>query len=152
MYIGLKNIQHLFSDSPNLLTNSDGLHCLTGWTKLASAVQPYMNHLLYACTYDDSFSPAGFPLVKEMHLLCIVRPGTDLQEVSEKFPDFLSLLILESDNAENVYSTLQNYFNMQCGGGNEIIVSVKNKNRVLQRSKRMLNGRLQSAVKGKVFL
>lgn len=117
MYIGLKNIQHLFSDFPNLLTNSDGIHCLTGWTKLASAVQPYMNHLLYTCTYDDSFSPASFPLVKEMHLLCIVRPGTDLQEVSEKFPDFLSLLILESDNAENVYATLQNYFNMQCGVG-----------------------------------
>ena len=117
MYIGLKNIQHLFSNFPNLLTNSDGIHCLTGWTKLASAVQPYTNHLLYTCSYTRNFNPAEFPFTEETHLLCIVKPGTDLTEISGKFPDSLSLLVLEAACPENIYTELQNYFNMQCGVG-----------------------------------
>lgn len=88
MYIGLKNIQHLFSNFPNLLTNSDGIHCLTGWTKLASAVQPYTNHLLYTCSYTRNFNPAEFPFTEETHLLCIVKPGTDLTEISGKISGF----------------------------------------------------------------
>lgn len=117
MYIGLKNIQHLFCNSHNLLTGSDGIHCLTGWTKLTSAIKPYTNHLLYTCHSADTPDPGIYPLTKETHLLCIAKSGEDLGEISRRFPDFVSLLLVESSSAEDAYATLQNYFNMQCGIG-----------------------------------
>ena len=117
MYIGLKNIQNLFSDLPNLLTASDGIHCLTGWTKLESAPHPYTNHLLYTCIYDNELDTDAFAGETEMHLLCIASPGADLAAAARRFPDTVSLLMLESDRTEPVYTILQHYFNMQCGVG-----------------------------------
>ena len=117
MYIGLKNIQNLFSDLPNLLTASDGIHCLTGWTKLESAPHPYTNHLLYTCVYSNDLDTHGFAGGTEMHLLCMAAPGTDLAAAARRFPDTVSLLMLESEQTESVYTILQNYFNMQCGVG-----------------------------------
>lgn len=115
MYIGLKNIQYLFSSFSNLLTNSDGIHCLTGWTKLTSAPGPYTDHLLYACEYSDALE--AFPFTKDMHVLCIIKEGTDLSAAAEKFPAYLSLLLIENPHSETVYTQLQQYFNMQCGVG-----------------------------------
>ena len=51
MYLGLKNIQELFSDLPTKLINSDGIHCLTGWTHFYSAPSSYVPYLLYAGEY-----------------------------------------------------------------------------------------------------
>ena len=99
MYIGLKNIQNLFSDLPNLLTASDGIHCLTGWAKLESAPHPYTNHLLYTCVYSNDLDTHGFAGGTEMHLLCIASPGADLAAAARRFPDTVSLLMLESDRA-----------------------------------------------------
>lgn len=115
MYIGLKNIQHLFSDLPHLLTGSDGIHCLTGWNKLATTPRPYTDHLLYVCEYSQDFDLSSF--TDEMHVLCIAAPGLDLKLCSQKFPDTLSLLLIETSDPETVYTQLQNYFNMQCGVG-----------------------------------
>ena len=115
MYVGLKNIQHLFSKQRTLLTNSDGIHCLTGWTKLASAPVPYSGHLLYACEYWEELPE--FPFEKDMHLLCIVEKGTDLNEIAARFPEHLSLLLLEQSPAVAAYTQLQSFFNMQCGVG-----------------------------------
>lgn len=117
MYIGLKNIQNLFSDLPSLLTASDGIHCLTGWTKLESAPHPYTNHLLYTCIYDNELDTDAFAGEIEIHLLCIASPGADLAAAARRFPDTVSLLMLESDRPEPVYTILQHYFNMQCGIG-----------------------------------
>ena len=50
-----------------------------------------------------------------MHLLCMAAPGTDLAAAARRFPDTVSLLMLESEQTESVYTILQNYFNMQCG-------------------------------------
>ena len=51
MYIGLKQIQNQLTDYPTLLTSSDGIHALTGWSKLQDAPQPLTIHLLYTCVY-----------------------------------------------------------------------------------------------------
>lgn len=117
MYIGIKNIQHLFSDHPNQLTYSDGLHCLTGWTKLASAPQPYTDHLLYVTDCSHQRKPDLSDFTKDMHILCIIDPDTDFLDISEQFPDTISLLMLRTTDPEKVYSRLQNYFNHQCGIG-----------------------------------
>lgn len=102
MYIGLKNIQHLFSKQDTLLTNSDGIHCLTGWTKLHSAPQPYTDHLLYACEYREEL--LSFSYEKDMHLLCIVEENTDLETLAARFPQDLSLLLLAQTPASTVYT------------------------------------------------
>ena len=44
MYIGLKQIQNQLTDYPTLLTSSDGIHALTGWSKLQDAPQPLTIH------------------------------------------------------------------------------------------------------------
>lgn len=115
MYIGLKNIQNLFSTYSTLLTNSDGIHCLTGWTKLNDADGPYTDHLLYTCKYSDTLM--SLPLNENMHILCIVDKGSDLYAIAKKFPVGLSLLLLESSQTAPVYIELQQYFNTQCGVG-----------------------------------
>jgi len=115
MYIGLKNIQHLFSDFPNLLTNSDGIHCLTGWIKSTNSPEPFTNHLLYTYEYSEDF--VSFLFTENMHVLCIVAEGTDLRTAAEKFPAFLSLLLIESAHPDTIYARLQKYFNMKCGLG-----------------------------------
>ena len=51
MYIGLKQIQNQLTDYPTLLTSSDGIHALTGWSKLQDAPQPLDYPLLYTCVY-----------------------------------------------------------------------------------------------------
>ncbi len=117
MYVGSKNIQHLFSRYPNLLLNSDGIHCLTGWTKLSSAPTPYTNHLLYACSYHDQADFSSLPFTEDMHVICIVKPGTPLELVAKAFPPFLSLLLVQTESPEEIYAELQSYFNMQCGVG-----------------------------------
>lgn len=53
MYIGLKQIQNQLTDYPTLLTSSDGIHALTGWSKLQDAPQPLTIHLLYTCVYTQ---------------------------------------------------------------------------------------------------
>ena len=115
MYIGLKNIQNLFSTYSTLLTNSDGIHCLTGWTKLNDALPPYTDHLLYTCKYSDDLM--DLPLNENMHILCIVDNGTNLYTIADKFPVQPSLLILESSQTSPIYIELQQFFNTQCGVG-----------------------------------
>lgn len=113
MYIGLKNIQSLFHSYSNLLTNSDGVHCLTGWVLLSNAPKPYSNHLLYAFEYDSNF--AWNTLNSNIHLLCIVPDSTDLPSIAEQFPPSVSLLLVHSQTPEAVYASLQDFYNMQCG-------------------------------------
>lgn len=115
MYIGLQNIQNLFSKNATLLTHSDGIHCLTGWTKLKDSPRPYNDHLLYVCCYSDSFADSAF--AKGMHLLCIVEDGRSLPEAARVFPEHVSLLLVAADQPAFVYSQLQDYFNQQCGTG-----------------------------------
>ena len=117
MYIGIKNIQHLFSHFPHQLTHSDGLHCLTGWTKLTSAAYPYTDHLLYAVDCSRESVPDPSALIKEMHILCMIDPETDFTEISKIFPESISLLMIQTADPEKIYSELQNYFNLQCGVG-----------------------------------
>lgn len=115
MYIGLKNIQILFSHLPNYLTGSDGIHCLTGWERLNIAPTPYTSHLLYVCEYSESLN--SFPFTEDMHVLCIVRSGSDITKIAFDFPTYVSLLLVEQDNPELILSELQKYFNTQCGAG-----------------------------------
>ena len=75
--------------------------------------EPSAVHMPF-CRYARS---SIYPLTKETHLLCIAKSGEDLGEISRRFPDFVSLLLVESSSAEDAYATLQNYFNMQCGIG-----------------------------------
>lgn len=115
MYIGIKNIQHLFSKLPNQLIYSDSLHCLTGWTKLCSAASPYTNHLLYTVEYKQQLETNLDSLSKGMHILCITDSNTNFPDISKNFPDTISLLIIQASNPKSIYSELQNYFNRQCG-------------------------------------
>ena len=70
MYIGLKQIQNQLTDYQTLLTSSDGIHALTGWSKLQDAPQPLTIHLLYTCVYTPQL--LSYPFIPDMHLLCIV--------------------------------------------------------------------------------
>ncbi len=115
MYIGLKNIQHLFASFSTQLINSDGIHCLTGWTKLTDEPRPFTEHLLYVCEYSEKLDLSLF--TENIHVLCIVKDGTDFTAVAEKFPSDLSLLLIENPHSTPIYSELQRYFNMQCGIG-----------------------------------
>lgn len=115
MYIGLKSIQSLFSDYSTLLTHSDGIHCLTGWTKLLTAPSPHTDHLLYTCEYKDNMDFSIF--TDAIHVLCIVEKGLNLATVSQRFPDTLSLLLIECQTPEKIYTELQHFFNVQCGVG-----------------------------------
>lgn len=51
MYIGLKQIQNQLTDYQTLLTSSDGIHALTGWSKLQDAPATTDYPLLYTCVY-----------------------------------------------------------------------------------------------------
>lgn len=113
MYIGLKNIQYLFSSCPNLLRNSDGTHCLTGWNKLIHAAEPYTYHVLYVCTEDISLETISFS--EEMHILCIADTSSDLKEIAKQYPDCVSLLIIQHANPSQVYAILRDYYHVQCG-------------------------------------
>lgn len=115
MYVGLKNIQHLFSSMSNLLTNTDGRHCLTGWTKWSEAPALHMDHLLYTCTADDDIRFGN--LTENIHMLYIAQTGSDLQALADQFPKEISLLLVEAEDVSAVYTNLQNYFNSQCGIG-----------------------------------
>ncbi len=112
MYIGLKNIQQLFISYPNLLTNSDGIHCLTGWTCFIDAPKPYSEHLLYVCEYSSESK--WDDLNQNIHILCIVHDNTDLESAALTFPRQVSLLLVYSQNSASIYTLLQNYYNMQC--------------------------------------
>lgn len=115
MYIGLKNIQHLFSDHENLLTHSDAAHCLTGWVCLSKdeSVYPLTDHMLYVCHYDSALIPKKPPV--SLHLLCIVSDESDLTQIAEDFPPDISLLLIRSVQPDQIYSTLHRYFQLQCG-------------------------------------
>lgn len=115
MYVGLKTLQHQFSALPNYLTNSDSIHCLTGWGKLYDSPGPYSSHLLYACEYRDSLKDFAFE--PDMHLLCIVRENISLAELAGEFPENIDILFLQSADPYPVFQELQNYFNIHCGTG-----------------------------------
>ena len=115
MYIGLKRIQNLFPDYPTTLTDSDGIHCLTSWNHLASAPAPYATYLLYVCRSNLDTTQIHF--TDHMHILCITEPGSDTDAVVAKFPDSVSLLLVESPDPVDIYTTLQDFFNRQCGVG-----------------------------------
>ena len=115
MYLGLKNIQEQFSDLPTKLINSDGIHCLTGWTHFYNAPSSYVPYLLYAGEYTDSLCSLEWQ--NDLHLLCVVPKETNLQKVCAQFPEEISLLLVQSDDPDIVYSRIQEYFNKQCGIG-----------------------------------
>lgn len=113
MFIGLKNIQFLFSSCPNRLRDFDDTHCLTGWNKLINAPTPYTNHVLYVCTEDISLETISFS--KGMHLLCIAKASADLNEIAKQYPDCVNLLIVQDANPSQVYAKLRDYYDVQCG-------------------------------------
>ncbi|MGI5931129.1 MAG: PucR family transcriptional regulator [Eubacterium sp.] len=115
MYVGLKKIQNLFYDYPSRLTDSDGLHCLTGWNQLSSAPEPYASYLLYVCTDETDLTKIGF--IDHMHVLCIITPGSNQEQIISRFPDNISLLLIESAEPVEIYTALQDFFNRQCGVG-----------------------------------
>ena len=91
MYIGLKQIQNQLTDYPTLLTSSDGIHALTGWSKLQDAPQPLTIHLLYTCVYTPEL--LSYPFIPDMHLLCIVPDNINMDMLNRRFPDFVSSFI-----------------------------------------------------------
>ncbi len=115
MYIGLKQIQNQLTDYPTLLTSSDGIHALTGWSKLQDAPQPLTIHLLYTCVYTPEL--LSYPFIPDMHLLCIVPDNINMDMLNRRFPDFVSILFVQCNHPEELYALLQNYYNIQCGVG-----------------------------------
>ena len=115
MYVGLKNICALLKELPTHLTDSDGIHCLTGWNHLQNAPTPYASYLLYVCKSDIDLSTINF--TEHMHVLCIISPGSDHEEIAGRFPDEVSLLLVEAEDPVTIYTSLQEYFNRQCGVG-----------------------------------
>lgn len=115
MYIGLKQIQNQLTDYPTLLTSSDGIHALTGWSKLQDAPQPLTIHLLYTCVYTPEL--LSYPFIPDMHLLCIVPDNINMDMLNRRFPDFVSILFVQCNHPEELYALLQNYYNIQCGAG-----------------------------------
>lgn len=115
MYVGLKNIRALLKELPTHLTDSDGIHCLTGWNYLQNAPTPYASYLLYVCKSDIDLSTIDF--TEHMHVLCIISPGSDHEEIAGRFPDEVSLLLVEAEDPVTIYTSLQEYFNRQCGVG-----------------------------------
>ena len=93
MYIGLKQIQNQLTDYPTLLTSSDGIHALTGWSKLQDAPQPLTIHLLYTCVYTPEL--LSYPFIPDMHLLCIVPDNINMDMLNRRFPDFVSILFVQ---------------------------------------------------------
>lgn len=115
MYIELKNIQHLFSDIPSYLTNSDHTHYLTGWKKLDTIPESFFSHLLYTCEYTTEFE--NIPFKPEVHFICITKEDVDLYELSTQFPDDASILFLQHADSEMIFDKLQEYFNIQYATG-----------------------------------
>jgi hypothetical protein len=113
VYIGIKNIQQLFSGSPNILKESEQTCCLTGWIGLENAPVPYMTHLLYVCEYKQDLM--GFQLVPNMHVLCLVGEDADLERLPEEFPSSVNILFLKSENPKAIHRELLEYFDTQCG-------------------------------------
>ena len=71
MYIGLKQIQNQLTDYPTLLTSSDGIHALTGWSKLQDAPQPLTIHLLYTCVYTPEL--LSYPFIPDKKAVPVYR-------------------------------------------------------------------------------
>ena len=102
MYIGLKQIQNQLTDYPTLLTSSDGIHALTGWSKLQDAPQPLTIHLLYTCVYTPEL--LSYPFIPDMHLLCIVPDNINMDMLNRRFPDFVSILFVQCNHPEELYA------------------------------------------------
>lgn len=113
MYVGLKNIEHYLSKYSTHLTSSDNTHCLTGWTKLPNAAQPYSPHTLYVSDYSPELK--DFPFPEHMHLLCILQGEEDALSLADQFPKQLSILFVKASDPNSVYADLQQYFNIQSG-------------------------------------
>lgn len=115
MYIGLHNIQGLFSDSKSLLIRADSRYCLTGWLMLKNAPRPYATHLLYITDNGDDLR--NLPLIPDMHILYLTPENTDLESLAGTLPSSLNLLLIATDDHNHFYSELQSYFDTQCGIG-----------------------------------
>lgn len=112
MYIGLKNIQQLFLEYENLLSNSDYNYCLTGFSSLVHTPTPYNHHILYVCEYTETLK--NFCFLPHMSVLCIVHNDVDLETIVEDFSS-INILFIATTQIHLIHIKLQNYFNTQCG-------------------------------------
>lgn len=115
MHIELKDIQKLFSTSPNLLKGSFPSYCLTGWLHLRNAPVPYTTHFLYVCEYNENLR--DFSFLAGMHILCLTDNICNLEQLAEEFPPSINLLFLRNEDPNIIYEGLMDFFNTQCGIG-----------------------------------
>lgn len=111
MYVGIQQIARLFKNENYYLTSSDNTHALINWSKLLYASSPLSLHQLYVCKYEEDILSYSF--FKNMHLLCMVPEGADLESIAKKFPDDMSLLLISTSDPAHIYDKLQNFFNTQ---------------------------------------
>lgn len=113
MYIGVKDIKKLFSDSRNLLKESSQSYCLFNWIALEGAPVPYEEHLLYVCEYSFALKDVDF--IPDMHVLCLIKQQDNPEVLSEMFPASVNILLLATENPDSIYTQLIRFFDAQCG-------------------------------------
>lgn len=111
MYIGLNQLQQLFSTYSNLLIHPDSTFCLTGWQKISSEMHIFATHQLYVM--EDKNALQSDQIQGPLHLLYIVNEDEDLNKIARQFPGTVSLLLIACNTPESIYQKLQSFFNTQ---------------------------------------
>jgi hypothetical protein len=112
VYIGLKDIRELFSDSQTVLKEFGHSYFLIGWIKPEQTPAPYRTNLLYVCEYGRDTEKYAF--AADMNILCLIKEQDDPEKLSEKFPSSVNILFVKHKNPSAAYAKLSEYFNAQC--------------------------------------
>lgn len=113
MFIGLKNIAEHFPDAEHLIREDVQNYCLTGYEKLSDAVTPYILHKLYIC--DETFDIHSIEMMESMHILCLASSDTNLDDLSQRFPAHINILLLKEEGGISFYRQLRDFFDINCG-------------------------------------
>lgn len=111
MLIGLKQIQHLFSEKNTFLKERSSAPKLTGFYPLADAPVPYNDYTLYLL--DNLSSLQYLTPITGMSLLYFASEADDFETITQASSSAINLLIVKVENKNDALLKLHQFFNQE---------------------------------------
>lgn len=117
MFISLRDIQKLFADYPNILTDSGSTHCLSSYCLITGENRPsgFSEHCLYVV--DDKELAQEICTDNHTAFLVLTDSLSTTSTLLKHAEKGLPILILETTDTNRICQTLQDYFDDACGMG-----------------------------------